>query len=652
MATDITIDPLQRAPVAPPAPARPAASVGEWVRRNLFPDWRQGLLTVVVLWLLVPSIPPLVQWLLIDATWTGTRDDCVAAGGACWAFVHARWGQFLYGFYPVGERWRVDLAMAGLVAALVPLFLPRLPHKGWIVLGSVLAYPVVGYFLLYGGVFGLPVVQTSRWGGFMLTLVVAVTGMVGSLPAGVLLALGRRSTMPAIRIFCIAFIELFRAVPLITVLFMASVMLPLFLPSGFALDKLLRALIGVALFNGALMAEVIRGGLQAIPKGEYEAATAAGMGYWRMTLLIVLPPRRCGWSSRDSSIPTWRSSRTSRWCSSSGCSICSASSRRRRRTRSSRRRDRSGHGSSCPRCSRIERERRARSTMPSLMQAPKPRTTAEFEARLLAERHRLTRRMLEAGGYVIENPHEVALNSVAVLARKSGLPATSFVGLAQAMGFAGFGEMQKLFLAPLRAAYPPSLQERIRHASGEQVMADPDDVVALGRSFVAANVASLGHLAERLATLPLDRAIDLILGARVVYVLGIDRSHATATYLAYALNRAGVQAVPMVGLGHFLREHATNMHADDVLVAISFPPYAEERVAVVATWRQRGNAVLAVTNSTVSPIADGARAVLAVEDAELHGFRSLSALICLVQTRVMGLAYRKRRVEGGIDIDA
>ena len=184
------------------------------------------------------------------------------------------------------------------------------------------------------------------------------------------------------------------------------------------------------------------------------------------------------------------------------------------------------------------------------------------------------------------------------------------------------------------------------------VMADPDDVVALGRSFVAANVASLGHLAERLATLPLDRAIDLILGARVVYVLGIDRSHATATYLAYALNRAGVQAVPMVGLGHLLREHATNMHADDVLVAISFPPYAEERVAVVATWRQRGNAVLAVTNSTVSPIADGARAVLAVEDAELHGFRSLSALICLVQTRVMGLAYRKRRVEGGIDIDA
>jgi len=129
-------------------------------------------------------------------------------------------------------------------------------------------------------------------------------------------------------------------------------------------------------------------------------------------------------------------------------------------------------------------------------------------------------------------------------------------------------------------------------------------------------------------------------------------SVASLGHLAYAVNRAGVQAVPMVGFGHLLRDHATNMHADDLRIAISFPPCVEETVAVVETARQRGNAVLALTNSTVSPITDGARAVLAVEDAELHGFRSLSALICLVQTLVMGLAYRKRRVEGGIDIDA
>lgn len=270
-------------------PPRSAEGPLGWVRRNLFPDWRQGLLTVVVLWALSQTLPGLIGWLLVDATWSGTRDDCVADGGACWAFVRARWGQFVYGFYPFAERWRVDLAMAILALAVIALILPQTPRKGWIAAGVVLVYPVIAFALLSGGWFGLPVVETSRWGGFMLTLVVAITGIVGSLPIGILLALGRRSSMPAIRIFCVTFIELFRAVPLVTVLFMASVMLPLFLPSGVSLDKLLRALLGVALFNGALMAEVIRGGLQAIPKGQYEAATAEGMGYWRMTGLIILP---------------------------------------------------------------------------------------------------------------------------------------------------------------------------------------------------------------------------------------------------------------------------------------------------------------------------------------------------------------------------
>lgn len=270
-------------------PPNQTIGVLEWTRRNLFPDWRQGLLTVIVLYLLVQVLPGLIQWMLLDATWQGTRDDCVAAGGACWAFVSARWGQFLYGFYPPDERWRVDLTFILLVVSVVPLLLPSTPHRRWILAFAVLIFPVIAFVLLHGGVLGLVEVPTSRWGGFMLTLVVAISGMVGSLPLGVLLALGRRSKMPAIRLFCTLFIELFRAVPLITVLFMASVMLPLFLPSGFTLDKLLRALIGVALFNGALMAEVVRGGLQAIPRGQYEAATAEGMGYWRMMLLIILP---------------------------------------------------------------------------------------------------------------------------------------------------------------------------------------------------------------------------------------------------------------------------------------------------------------------------------------------------------------------------
>ncbi|TGN68179.1 amino acid ABC transporter permease [Paracoccus liaowanqingii] len=264
-------------------------SVGDWIGRNLFPDWRQGLLTVVVLYLLLRFVPPLFIWLLWDATWSGTRDDCVGSGGACWAFVSARWGQFIYGFYPATERWRVNVTMLLLIVTVVPLLMPRMRGRRWLVGFAVLGFPVVAYFLLYGGVMGLPVVETSRWGGLMLTLVVAITGMVGSLPLGILLALGRRSQMPAIRLFCTLFIELFRAVPLITVLFMASVMLPLFLPSGVTLDKLVRALIGVALFNGALMAEVVRGGLQAIPRGQYEAATAEGMGYWRMMLLIIMP---------------------------------------------------------------------------------------------------------------------------------------------------------------------------------------------------------------------------------------------------------------------------------------------------------------------------------------------------------------------------
>ena len=280
--TDVTRNIPLAAPTARLAPLR-------WIRENLFQNWRQTLLTLVVLWALAQSVPGLISWFLLDAVWIGDREDCNAASGACWAFVQARWGQFIYGFYPDEHRWRVDLTFALLIVSLIPLFLPRLPNKGWIICGVAIGLPILSFIFLHGGILGLPVVETDRWGGFMLTLVVAVSGMLGSLPAGILLALGRRSKMPAIRIFCVTFIELFRAVPLITVLFMASVMLPLFMPQGFTMDKLLRALIGVALFNAALMAEVVRGGLQAIPKGQVEAATAAGLSYWKIMVFIVLP---------------------------------------------------------------------------------------------------------------------------------------------------------------------------------------------------------------------------------------------------------------------------------------------------------------------------------------------------------------------------
>jgi general L-amino acid transport system permease protein len=200
-----------------------------------------------------------------------------------------RWKQYLYGLYPESEQWRVNLAALILVAGMVPLFITRFGPKVWWAIGLIVIYPVVAYYLFYGGIFGLPVVETALWGGLFLTLVIALTGIVASLPLGILLALGRRSNLPIIKALCVAFIELVRGVPLITVLFMASVMLPLFLPVGVNFDKLLRALIGVALFSAAYMAEVIRGGLQAIPKGQYEAAAALGLGYWQTTGLIILP---------------------------------------------------------------------------------------------------------------------------------------------------------------------------------------------------------------------------------------------------------------------------------------------------------------------------------------------------------------------------
>jgi len=269
----------------------PATTVGPlgWLRRNLFSSPSSTVLTLAALYLLWVSVPPFVHWAFIDADWIGTsREDCTS-GGACWVFVATRLDQFMYGFYPEPEQWRVNLGLLLLVVLMMPLFVKGFRHKTVLGLGIVFGYPITAYALFYGGMFGLPEVETHRWGGLMLTLVLAVVGMVLSLPFGILLALGRRSRMPVIRAACVAYIELWRGVPLITVLFMASVMLPLFLPEGVTLDKLLRAMIGIVLFQSAYMAEVVRGGLQAIPTGQYEAAESLGLGYWQSMGLIILP---------------------------------------------------------------------------------------------------------------------------------------------------------------------------------------------------------------------------------------------------------------------------------------------------------------------------------------------------------------------------
>ncbi len=287
--------------LAPEAPPSNTTGPGAWLRQNLFATPKDAALTIMGLLVLAWLVPDAVNWLFIKAVWSGAdRTVCATTeqlggiqpagwSGACWAFVQSRFTTFIFGRYPIEERWRPILVGVMLVALLVPLLIPKVPRKGLNALLLFVIFPVVAFYLLLGGVFGLSHVETSNWGGLMVTLILSFVGIAVSLPAGVLLALGRRSRMPVIKSLCVIFIEVIRGVPLITVLFMASVMLPLFLPAGVNFDKFLRALVGVSLFAAAYMAEVIRGGLQAIPKGQYEGADSLGLGYWQKMRLIILP---------------------------------------------------------------------------------------------------------------------------------------------------------------------------------------------------------------------------------------------------------------------------------------------------------------------------------------------------------------------------
>ena len=260
-----------------------------WIRKNLFATPFDAAVTLLCLWVVWRIVPPVVGWSLIDATWVGEGRDACQPGGACWVFVRARFGQFIYGFYPEELRWRVDAAALLLAAAVAPLMWPGMPAKGWWALGSFVLYPPICLVLLVGGVLGLPVVETRLWGGLMLTTFMAVFGGFIAVPLAIALALGRQASLPTVRIVSITFIEFWRGVPIITVIFLASVLLPLILPAGVTVDKLVRALVGLALVVSAYMAEVIRGGLQAVPKGQYEAAAGLGLGYWQSTGMIVLP---------------------------------------------------------------------------------------------------------------------------------------------------------------------------------------------------------------------------------------------------------------------------------------------------------------------------------------------------------------------------
>jgi general L-amino acid transport system permease protein len=267
----------------------PATRVGVvgWMRANLFNGVFNSILTLLTLLLLWQTVPPLVKWAFIQANWFGSGIDCRNAGGACWAIVSHNLRFIIFGFYPHPQQWRPLLAMLLLVGLL--FYSQNRQHwskrLAW---GWLIGLAAMGV-LLKGGIFGLPAVESAQWGGLPLTLLLSVFGLTAAYPLGVVLALGRQSRMRVVKSLCVIYIELIRGVPLISLLFMSSVVFPLFLPEGVTLNKILRAQVAIILFTAAYIAEVVRGGLQAIPRGQYEAAESMGLNYWQTMRLVILP---------------------------------------------------------------------------------------------------------------------------------------------------------------------------------------------------------------------------------------------------------------------------------------------------------------------------------------------------------------------------
>jgi len=272
----------------------------------------------------------------------------------------------------------------------------------------------------------------------------------------------------------------------------------------------------------------------------------------------------------------------------------------------------------------------------------KPTTLEALRALISQESERLTPRMRDAARYAMEHPNDIALNPVATVAVQAGIAPAAFIRLAKALGFDGYSELQRLFRAPLHHVTKPTFRERIRHYGGELSLDNPEDPAAVLRAFSQANIVSLEHLQADAAALPLKQAVAMIQGARIVHVIGLRRSYAVAAYLAYALNRVGQPAVHITGLGGAVAEQASAANAQDLLIAISFPPYAADTLSVCEQVTAQGAKLLAITNAFLSPVAKNADLVLEVNDAELKGFRSLTSAMCLVQTLAMGLAFSKR----------
>ncbi len=263
------------------------------INKNINTNNFNAILTLLIIFAIIKATPPSLSWMIFDANISGDTKEACTGTGACWTYVKVWFRRFMYGMYPNDLHWRINLAFILVIALGFFGFFLKDNLKKYLALYYVIIYPIIAflviYYLISGGSFGLVWVETGAWGGLSLTFIVSFFCLIFCFPLGMVLALGRRSSLPMVRYISIGYIEFWRGVPLITVLFMSSVMFPMFLPEDFFMDKLVRVIIAITLFEGAYCAEVIRGGLQALPRGQYDAAKSLGMGYWKMHIFVILP---------------------------------------------------------------------------------------------------------------------------------------------------------------------------------------------------------------------------------------------------------------------------------------------------------------------------------------------------------------------------
>ena len=265
----------------------------EILNKNINTNNFNAAFSLFIIFLLIFCIPPLLNWFIFDANVSGNTKEACTGGGACWVYIKVWFNRFMYGMYPNAEQWRVNFSFTIVLAIVgIGFFMPS-KYRKYLTFYFTIFLPIISFLLIYylisGGSFGLVWVETGAWGGLSLTFIVSFFCLIFCFPIGMMLALGRRSDLPAIKYSSLGFIEFWRGVPLITVLFMSAVMFPMFLPDGTYMDKLIRVIIAITLFEAAYVAEVIRGGLQALPRGQYDAAKSLGMGYWKLHLLVILP---------------------------------------------------------------------------------------------------------------------------------------------------------------------------------------------------------------------------------------------------------------------------------------------------------------------------------------------------------------------------